>query len=302
MPPSPQRPALSPVTIAVLQIAAMDVLLGLSWPVIKIGLQGATPVWLAFGRAAISCAASVALLLVLRRLKPPARADWPVVFSMGTFPNALFFALTTVGVTTVPAGRASILSYTVALWMVPLSLLLGEAVGWRRMGGVVVGVAGAFVLMDPWHLDWTDHDVLFGHACLLGAALSWGIALLHARRHAWVGTPLDVLPWQFGITTLWLGLLGFVFEPRGGVSWAVEPVAALIYLGIFAGPVGSWAITSAARVVSPVAISLGVLGAPVVGVAASTLWLGEPVTWPLLAGAALVGAGIVIVVQAGRRG
>src|ERR1700739_4975799 len=119
-----------------LQLLAAIILFGLTWPAMKIGLEAGTPIWLAAGRAALSAITAFGLMLALGRLAWPNRADWPVILSVGGLQLSCFFALANLGIQSVPAGRSSVLTYTTMLWMVPLSLLVGEKVGWRALAGV----------------------------------------------------------------------------------------------------------------------------------------------------------------------
>jgi drug/metabolite transporter (DMT)-like permease len=283
--------------IAWLQLAATIVLFGLTWPVMKIGLVAGTPVWLAAGRATTSMLTAFALLGALGRLSWPHRADWPVILSVGGLQLACFFALANLGVQSVPAGRSGVLAYTTMLWMVPLSLLVGEKVGWRGFVGVALGVAGIVVLADPQRFDWHDHDIVMGHLYLLTAAFTWALAMLHTRHHRWRTTPLDVLPWQMTVATVLLWLLAPIAEPHGhldGGKWQLW--MALIYIGVIAGPTGTWAAVSVTRALPPLTSSLGMLGVPLVGILSSVLLVHEPITAPLALGTALVIAGIAIVI------
>ena len=283
--------------IAYLQLAAAVLLFGLAFPVLKIGLTASTPVWLAAARASLSALTAFVLLAALGRLKWPQRADWPIVLSVGAFQLTGYFTLANMGLQHVPAGRSGVLSYTAMLWLVPLSLLVGERVGWRALAGVALGTAGIVVLIDPTRFDWSNRAVIQGHAWLLLAGFSWAIAILHARRHRWRMTPLDVLPWQMAVASVLLWSLAFLLEPKGyldlgnGNLWI-----ALLYIGTFAGPAGTWAAVSVARALPPVTGSLGMLGTPLVGIAASAVLIGEPITLPLLLGTALIIAGIAIVI------
>src|SRR6185295_9977852 len=155
-----------------LQLAAAIVLFGLTWPAMKIGLMAGTPIWLAASRAATSAVTAFVLLAVIGRLAWPNRADWPVILSVGGLQLSCFFALANLGIQTVPAGRSGVLAYTTMLWMVPLSYLVGEKVGWRALVGVLLGVAGVVVLADPWRFDWHNGQVVMGHVCLLLAGFT----------------------------------------------------------------------------------------------------------------------------------
>ena len=63
---------------------------------------------------------------------------------------------------------------------------------------------------------------------------------------------------------------------------------ALIYIGVIAGPTGTWTTVSVTRALPPVTTSLGMLGVPLVGIASSVVLLGEPITAPLAIGTALI--------------
>ena len=292
-----------PAKIAWFQLALSVVLFGLAFPVLKIGLAASTPVWLAAARASLSALSAFALLAALGRLGWPHRADWPIVLSVGAFQLTFYFTLANIGLQNVPAGRSGVLSYTAMLWLVPLSLLVGERVGWRGLLGVALGLAGIVVLIEPRRLDWSNRAVVEGHLWLLLAGFSWALAILHARRHRWRAAPLDVLPWQMSVATVLLWSLAFVLEPKGRLDFGkAELWIALLYIGTFAGPLGTWAAVSVARALPPVTGSLGMLATPLVGIAASAVLIGERVTTSLLLGTALMIAGIAtVIVDRSRR-
>jgi drug/metabolite transporter (DMT)-like permease len=283
--------------IAYFQLAAAVVLFGLAFPVLKIGLSASTPVWLAAARASLSALTAFVLLAAMGRLKWPHRVDWPIVLTVGAFQLTGYFTLANMGLQFVPAGRSGVLSYTAMLWLVPLSLLVGERVGWRALLGVALGMGGIVVLIDPTRFDWANRAVVEGHLWLLLAGFSWAIAILHARRHRWRMTPLDVLPWQMAVASLLLWSLAFVLEPKGYLDLGNTNLwIALLYIGTFAGPAGTWAAVSVARALPPITGSLGMLATPLVGIASSAVLIGEPITTSLLLGTALVIAGIAIVI------
>ncbi|HZQ00743.1 MAG TPA: DMT family transporter [Reyranella sp.] len=287
--------------LAWLQLAATVVLFGLTWPVMKIGLEAGSPVWLAAGRATCSAAAAFALMAALGRLSLPDREDWPVIFSVGALQLTSFFALANLGVQSLPAGRSGVLAYTTMLWMVPLSLLAGERVGQRAVIGAIVGAMGIVVLADPARFDWHDRRIVLGHAYLLLAGFAWAVAMMHTRHHEWRGTPLDALPWQMSVATVLLWILAYFLEPAGHLDFDKWQLwSALIYIGVLAGPTGTWAAVSVTRALPPLTTSLGMLGVPLVGIASSVVLLGEAITWPLALGTALVLGGMAIVILDGR--
>jgi drug/metabolite transporter (DMT)-like permease len=283
--------------IAWLQLAANIILFGLSWPIIKIGLEASTPLWFAAARAMLSATTAFVLLACLGRLAWPQRADWPIVLSVGALQLSCFFAFSNLGMQSLPAGRSSVLAYTATLWIVPLSLLVGERVGWRAVAGVLLGLAGIVVLVDPLRFDWSDRAIIWGHLWLLLAGFTWAIAIVHIRRHRWKLTPLDVLPWQMSVATVLLWILALIAEPAGRLEIGRKELwMALLYIGAFAGPIATWAAVSVGRAMPPVIGSMAMLGVPLLSIASSVALLGETITLALTLGTTLVIAGIATVI------
>ena len=166
------------------------------------------------------------------------------------------------------------------LWMVPLSLLVGERVGWRGVAGALLGLAGIVVLVDPPRFDWSDRAVSEGHVWLLLAGFTWAIAILMPAVIAGACTPLDVLPWQMSrgdgaAVDRWRRSL----EPaRLSRLQPSELWIALLYIGVLAGPTGDLGRRLGGRALPPVTGSLGMLGMPLLGIASSVVLLGEPIT------------------------
>ncbi|MBL8704686.1 MAG: DMT family transporter [Rhodospirillales bacterium] len=272
-----------------------------SWVAAKVGLTDATPVWYALGRAWLATLAGFALLLALGKFRRPTRADLPVILSVGTLQLGLFFMLINLGIARLPAGRSIVIAYTTTLWIVPLAgPLIGEWPNRRQLLGVAIGFAGVIVLLWPALRLIEGADGLAGYGFLLAAALSWALAILHARRHRWHLTPLQVMPWQMLYAAVLLIPLALLTEPGGRVGWSLTALVPLAFIGLVAGPLITWSTTSVARMLPAVAASLGFLLTPAAGIALSTLWLGEPLGLDLLFGAALVLAGAAVAILAAR--
>jgi drug/metabolite transporter (DMT)-like permease len=283
---------------AIFLIAVPVVLFGFGWPVNKVALEYATPLWFAAGRAILSAAMSFAIVLALGQWRRPAWHDLPIILSVGVLQLASFFALTNLGLYFLPAGRSIVLSSVTTLWLVPLALLAGEKIPPLRWFGVAAGLAGILALANPWSLDWQAPGIAFGHGALLLAALCWAIAILHARRHVWRLTPLQVLPWQMLVATVLLVTIAALADPAGGIRWTLPAIGGLVYVGAVAGPLASWAAVTVARDLPSVVSSLGFLAIPALGLFLSTTLLGEPLTWSLGIGSALIGTGVVLAVLA----
>lgn len=289
-------------TKVVFLFAACVVAFGLTWPVSKAVLADATPIWVAALRAVLAMLVLIVLLLARRELRVPPRRDWPIVLSIGGFQMTGFFAFTQLGLVHVGAGRAAILAYTTILWVVPLSVVvLRERIDLAKIIGIVLGLCGIAVLMGQFGGALHDPAVLRGGVFLLLAALSWGIAIIHARFHRWQSTALQLLPWQFAMAAFVLIVLAAIFEPDGYIGTSPGTLALMALLGGFLSPFGSWSSLIVQRALPAIVSSLGFLAAPVVGLSVSALWLGEPITGDLVIGGVLILAGIALIIVVGWR-
>ncbi len=288
--------------LGLMQLAASVVLLASAWPVTKqvIGL-GVAPLWFAVGRAGCSAAVLFAVLGAQGRVRLPGRRDRPVLVGVGLLQLGLFFAFAHLAVEYVPAGRTAILSNVTTIFIAPLSyLLLRERVSARRWIAAGLGLAGAAVLMNPWAIDWAAPGVLVGHAFLLGAAAGFSGSLLIMRRFPPALSMLQLLPWCFVLA--FLVLLPLALLHGGGFGlWTLPSWEALAYIGLLAGPVGTWCVMEATKRLPAMVASVGFLMTPAAGLALSALWLGEPIGPDLLAGAALILGAVLVASWPERR-
>jgi len=280
---------------AVLLLITVVLAWGLVWPVNKAILAYLPPLWSVTLRSAMATVALVALLAARGRLAWPPREDLPVLLGITLLHMVGFTVLSTVGLALVPAGRSVVLAYTTPIWVTPgARLFLGEPLTRRRAAGVAVGLLGLLALFNPLTFDWGDREVVLGNLAILAAALLWATSILHIRAHRWRSTPLDLVPWETGLATLILAALALATTPFPPVEWSPPLVLMLLYAGIPGTALAYWAVAMASRDLPAVTTSLGLLATPVVGVLTATLWLGEPLTLPLVTAIVLVLGGVAL--------
>ncbi len=284
-----------------LLLAALTLLWGINWPIMKLGLEEVPPFWFAAARMAMGAACLFALLAWLGRLRVPPRGDWPVWASVAVFQMALFMGLINLGLSQVEAGRSAVLAYTTPLWVVPVAVLaFGEPLSAGRKLGLALGLVGLLVLLSPWELDWRDPDQIWGHAALLAGAAAWALAILHVRRHRWVSSPLVLAPWQMLGALPFLILIAATTESLAETRLSGELLAVLVFNGPIATAFCFWAAVTLARRLPPITSTVGFLGVPAVGVASAALSLGETLTAGLLLGLALIAGAILAIAKADR--
>ena len=287
----PRPSSLSWTDLRLLAIAVL--LFGSAWPVTKSALADASPLWFGVSRGALGALVAAVALAIAGRLRMPAREDWPAVLGIGLLQLGGFFALAHLAVALVPAGRTAVLANVTVFWLVPLSVLvLGEQVSRARWAAAGLGLAGVAALAGPWAVDWRQGDAVLGHAMLLGAALLWSCAIIITRKFPPRRPMVENLPWCFGVGCLVLVPLAALLEPHGGIGRGAWWHALLV--GVVVAPIGTWSVIEAGRRLPGAVASVGFLLVPVLGVALSTLWLGESLGWDVAVGGALIGASVLV--------
>ncbi len=296
------RPPLSP-RAAVALLAAVVVVWGANWPVMKVGLEDIPPLLFALARMLLGAACLFAVLAARGEVRLPGRADLPVVLSVGVLQLAAYLSLINLGLTEVEAGRSAILAYTTPIWVVPLAVIfMGERLTAGRLAGVALGVAGIAVLFNPLAFDWSDPAQLAGNALLLAASLAWAVAIVHVRGHRFECSPLQLAPWQMLLGAVPVAVLAVLLEDPAEIVPGPRLWAVLAYNGPFATAFALWAWITVNRALTAITTSMASLAIPAAGVVAAAVALGEAITPANAVGLALIAAGIAVIARAGARG
>jgi drug/metabolite transporter (DMT)-like permease len=169
--------------------------------------------------------------------------------------------------------------------------------------GLVLGLLGLALLLNPAAIDWGSSGALLGSLLLVVGAFGAAIALVHVRAHPWKGTPFDTQIWQLLIALVPMLLIMLLLErdQLGSVQWDLPTALAVLYSGPLATAFAFWASQMIVRALGPLTTGIGYLAAPVVGVIAGIIVLGEVITALDIAGVLATAAGIVVVLLAGRK-
>jgi len=206
--------------------------------------------------------------------------------------------LVNLGERTVPSGLAALIIASVPLWIVILRLLAGDRVGRDLILGVTVGIVGVAVLVVPDGVSGlTD---LAGLVMLVGAALMWALGTFISPR-------LDMPPSTPASTAYQMIAAGVLLLPAGallGELRGVDPsrfstasLLGLAYLVVFGSLVAFSAYTWLLKNAPVSLVSTYAYVNPVVAVFLGTIFLREPITPTMLAGAALILAAVAFIVS-----
>jgi drug/metabolite transporter (DMT)-like permease len=110
-----------------------------------------------------------------------------------------------------------------------------------------------------------------------------------------------ILPWCFLVGATILAPLVCWHAPHGTLGPSPASWAALAYIGFVAGPLGTWCIMEATAKLPALVSSVGFLTTPAVSLILANIFLNEPFTPDLLAGSALIMAGVACAAWPQRR-
>ena len=280
---------------------ALFVLLGFLWGssyiFIKIGLDaGLQPFTLVSLRLLIGFALLAVVVGLARESLPRDPRLYGHLVILALFSVALPFTLITWAEQSVDSSLAAVLTGAVPLFVIPVAALMlrDERATANKVIGIGVGLVGVAIVVgfDPAALAGNG---LIAQLALIGAAASYALGGVYARKHVHGLRPMIPALFQVGLALVMVSIPAVVLE--GPVRLSIQPDAlfAVLWLGLFGSGLaylvffrllGRWGATRT----SLVAYLL-----PIWGIVLGGIVLSEPIDARLIVGTALVIGGIALV-------
>ncbi|HEV7515096.1 MAG TPA: DMT family transporter, partial [Thermoanaerobaculia bacterium] len=297
--PIPMRPSRL-VTYASLTLLVL--IWGTTWAAIRVGLAGIPPlagVALRFGLAAAVLLLLTPFFGVRLGRDPMERRLWVA--------NAVLTFCTSYGILYwaeqwVPSGLAAVLFATFPLMVALFAHLLlpGERLTAAGSVGILAGFAGVAVIFSEDFSRLGGPHVGKAAAILLLSPLTSALGAVSVKRWGKEVHPLSITAVPMAITALVMGGMAAVFERGRPLVLARPALLALLYLALVGSAVSFTLYFWLLARLPATALSLINYVIPVVAVGVGTLWLHEPLTPRIVAGAALVIVGVALALQARR--
>jgi O-acetylserine/cysteine efflux transporter len=223
------------------------------------------------------------------------RVPWRWVVAVGVSLGVANFGLLFVAIDQgMPAGLSSLVLQTQVIFTVAFA---GVVLGERPRGGQLVGAAIALAGLAVIATDRASSAPLLPFLLVIAAAAAWGVANV-CTRIAQPPDGLALMVWASLAAPLPLLGLSFAFEGAGAMGDALRGIdlAGIGALAYIVGPstlFGFAAWSGLLRRYPAASVAPFTLLAPVFGIAAAALTLGERPSVPELAGGALVIAGLL---------
>ncbi|MFF0886112.1 DMT family transporter [Streptomyces sp. NPDC001046] len=289
--PRPARPRLD----WRLRFAALSLIWGFSFLLIKVGTGGFAPFQVTFGRLVFGTAVLAAAMAVRRERLPRGVRTWGHLAVAAFLLNALPFSLFAYAELTIPSTLAGICNATSPLWGMVLSLVaLSEDRPTRvRVAGLGLGFLGVLTVLGAWQgfhgLDAT------GTALALLGSLSYPVGWIYVRRTL-AGTGrshLSMTGAQLLLATVQLAVVTPLFTtlPDGLPVVPLLAVAALGALGTGLAVLLQYGLVAE---VGPTTAQMVTYFIPVIATAAGVAVLGESLSWSTPVGAVIVLVGAAL--------
>lgn len=211
---------------------------------------------------------------------------------VGVLTSGLPFLLYAYGALSLTAGQMSVLNATSPMWgALMAAALLGERLTARRIGGLVLGIAGVALIARP---SGEALNLLPVAACL-GAAWCYGFTGAYLKRWARAAPAKGMAVGTQVSAGLLMLPLAALFPPAAPPTALV--VACVLALGLVCGALAYLLYFRLIQDVGPAGALTVTYLTPLFGMLWGAVFLGELLTVSMLAGAALVILGTVLVLR-----
>lgn len=288
-------PLPSPAVTPYLLLASLSLFWGLNWPGMKIILSEVTVWWF----RALCLIVGGCILLLLSAMSDNRwklrREEFGPVLLCGSFAILGWMVFSAYGVSLMPAGRASIIAFTMPLWATFIAAFtLDEPITVTKVAGLLLGLLGLGVLIGSDLLILKHAPV--GAFFMLLASVSWAFGTVLIKRISWQIPTLSNVAWQLLLSAIPVSLVAAFTEPVPALSTlSVPAVIALVYIFLFPMTFCQWAYFKAVGLLPASIAAIGTLMVPVIGVYSSYLILDEHVGISELLALTLVLSALVLV-------
>ncbi|CAG0978905.1 putative cystine transporter YijE [Burkholderiales bacterium] len=276
---------------AYLALAALTVVWGANWVVMKLALANADPVVLNVERTWLAVAVLFAALASMRNPLAP-QASWTAIVVTGFFQTTVNFGATTMALAGGGAGRTSVLVFTMPFWTLVIArIVLHERVRGLQWLAVACAFAGLTMVVAPW--DWRGDLAPKLWATLSGLGWAAGTVATKYFQREHPTDPVNFIAWQMlvGVLPLTFLALALDFAPT---RWSIAQGLLFFYVGAISTAFGFLLWVAVLKHLPAGTASLNMFAIPPIALVSSMAVFGERLTANEWTGIGLIGAGLAI--------
>ena len=270
----------------------LSVLWGYNWVVMKYALLDAGAFQFGAMRTFLG---ALCLMLVMWAMKKPLKPkELPMLIVLGVLQTCGFTGLIIWALVHGGAGKTAVLTYTMPFWVMLLAWpLLGEKIRGIQWLAVFSSLLGLIIIFDPLHLG----GDFFSMSLAVMGGVFWALAVIVAKKLHHRAPHLDLISltaWQMFFGSLPLVAVALIVDAPP-IHWSPRLFAAIGFNAILCNAL-AWLLWLYAlqRLAAGVASMTSML-APLIGVLAAWVHLGEEPSVLEIVGMLLIGLALVLI-------
>jgi len=258
-------------------LAGLTLVWGTNWPLFRIALAE-LPV-LTF-RSLVLTTAIIVLYFVMRlrgeSFAVP-RGKWPMLLLASLMNLTIWSVATSMAVLYIPSGHASVLAYTMPLWVALISFVVfRQRLTSRLLAAILIGAAAVVALMVPNFAS--DAGAPWGLFWGLFAGFCWAIGTFIVKRTSWPGMGLSLTFWQVIASWPPIALGAVVIDGLPAHLPSALVMAVTLYTGAIPMALGTAAWFALVKLLPTQVAALSSIAIPIVAVLSGILLLHEPLS------------------------
>ncbi len=258
-------------------LAALTLIWGTNWPLFRIALDE-LPV-LTFRTIVLTTA--VAMLYTIVRVRGESLAvspgRWPALIAASAMNLFVWNIATSLAVLYIPSGHASVLSYTMPLWVALMGwIVFRQKLTGRLLLAIAIGAAAVVALMVPNFQSYANAPA--GLFWGLFAGFCWAIGTFVVKRTTWPGMGLSLTFWQVAISWPPVALGAAVIDGWPATWPSTAALTATIYTGAIPMALGTATWFALVKALPAQVAALSSIAIPIVAVISGVVLLNEPLS------------------------
>lgn len=258
-------------------LSALTLVWGTNWPLFRIALEE-LPV-LTFRTIVLASAVTVltVILLVRRESFAVPKGKWLPLIVASAMNILVWNIATSFAVLYIPSGHASVLAYTMPLWVALMGFVVfRQKLTGRLLAAILIGAAAVVALMAPNFKSYAQAPL--GLFWGLFAGFCWAIGTFVVKRTSWPGMGLSLTFWQVLLTFPPIAIGALLIDGLPTHWPSAKVLAATIYTGSIPMALGTATWFALVKLLPAQVAALSSIAIPIVAIASGILLLHEPLS------------------------
>lgn len=275
----------------------LSLIWGSSFTLIKMAIPSVPPFTMVAARVTLAAGLLLLIAAAQGHALPRQTSVWAAFFVQGVLQSALPFTLISWGEAHITSGLAGVLNATPPMFVLAIAMTTGrgrQAISGRKIAGVALGLAGVALTVGIEALSGIGTAAPLAQAAVLGASLCYALAPLWGQRFKKLPAIVTAAGAMSCAAILMLPAAAILERP-----WMLAPpppaIAAVVALAIVCTALAMVIYFRLIRTIGPLGTTSGSYLRAGFAVMLGITLLGESFTWSILAGMALILAGVVTV-------